>query len=103
VESSKDDFYEGQNFMPQVSSNPAVGLAVAAQLRRLKMYSLSAPEEGLITVRGKEITRWVRSRIRSTMNDNRRLLVDGMTGMQTHTRSFGSLSDQQRQIRVDLS
>mmetsp|Transcript_2658 Transcript_2658/g.6593 ORF Transcript_2658/g.6593 Transcript_2658/m.6593 type:complete len:206 (-) Transcript_2658:90-707(-) len=85
-----------------LSLNPSVGLAVAAQLRRLKMFSYSAPDDGVITVRGKEITRWIRSRIRSTMHQNKALAGNGVPTLQPQHRSFGSLTHQQRQIRTDI-
>jgi len=65
---------EGGDFLKADASpmeTDRTALAVAGQLRRLKIYNKARGKEGVVTVTAREITRWVRTRIRATMMANR--------------------------------
>ena len=80
------------------------GLAVAAQLRRLKIYNTCRAAEGVITIGAREVTRWVRTRMRAAAADSNRQILDngGMTGSTGVPAAKGAakLAAQQRDIRA---
>lgn len=81
------------------------GLAVAAQLRRLKVFNNCVAHEGIITILPREVTRWVRTRIRDAVNANRNVIDNGMAGPMAISPGFprklqNNLAMQQRDIRT---
>eukprot|EP00951_Prasinocladus_malaysianus_P017354 scaffold136698_cov38-Prasinocladus_malaysianus.AAC.1 len=99
LEAVDDVSHEREVDWSAVVENPAdtsTGLAVGAQLKRLKIYNHCMAMEGRVTVEAKEVTRWVRTRVRAAMNASRREAADGATAVGKGLAATSLLMAQQR-------